>query len=324
MLFGDRMIDATNPALYKRPEPFDGLGMHVPAHIDTLCVTDAVMLVSRLLERVINRVFVRVDGGLRQHIFFDVRHDSSALNVRHGHGHNVTLALYHPKHGRFVRSIDARTPLAPVAPRPANISFVYLDRIPASERAIVLQHQLVANQICHAPRRFIGDAKFALQLLRGNSATSARHQVHRIEPQMQRRGGLVEDRPRCRMYVMTARLTRPRLALLRRFVAGKFRSAAAPMAHRMDSIFRVTIAPQPLKAGRIIGEIRHELHQRKLGIRRLCAYRFISIYWRHVIIRAQSAYTVKGYLPMELIGTTAVDRSIISGRHPDLHHGLLG
>jgi hypothetical protein len=95
MLLGNGMIHASNTALYQRPKPLDGLRMHVPAYIDTLCVTDAMMLVSKLFEGIVNRVFVRVDGGLRQHIFFDVRHDSSALNVRHGHRHNAALALHH-------------------------------------------------------------------------------------------------------------------------------------------------------------------------------------------------------------------------------------
>src|SRR5437764_550246 len=39
-----------------------------------------------------------------------------------------------------------------------------------------------------------GCGQLALQLLGGNPATSACHQVHRVEPQVQRRGRLVKDR----------------------------------------------------------------------------------------------------------------------------------
>src|ERR1035441_7305997 len=85
MFLGNGMIDTANPALYERPETLDGLGMHVPTYIDALRVPDAVMLITRLRQWVVNRIFVRVDGGLRQHVFFDVRHNRSALNVRNGH-----------------------------------------------------------------------------------------------------------------------------------------------------------------------------------------------------------------------------------------------
>ncbi len=136
------MIYATNTALYERPESFNGLGMHIPAYIDTLSVPDAVMLITGLLERIVNRVFVRVDRGLGKHVLFDLRHDRRALDIRHSHSHNASLALHHPQHGSLVRSIHTRTPFATVAARPANIGFVYLDWIPASESTVILQHQL--------------------------------------------------------------------------------------------------------------------------------------------------------------------------------------
>src|ERR1035438_1331597 len=98
---------------------------------------------------------------------------------------------------------------------------------------------------------------------------------------MQRRGGFVEDRSRCGVDMMAASGTRPRLALLRSLVARELRGATALMAHGMDAVLRVPIAPQPFEAGHIIGKLGHELHQRKLGIRGLGALRFVSIYGRH-------------------------------------------
>ena len=102
---------------------------------------------------------------------------------------------------------------------------------------------------------------------------------------MQRRGRLVEDRSRRGVDVMAASGASPRLALLRSLVSREFGSAAALVAHGMDTVLRVPIAPQPFKARRIIGELGHEFHQRKLGIRGLGALRFVSIYGRHGSIR---------------------------------------
>src|ERR1035438_9620816 len=81
MLLGNGMIDATNTAFYERPETVDGLRVDIPAHIHLLCMADAAMVISVFPERVINRVFVCEDRGLRQHILFDVRHHRSTLNV---------------------------------------------------------------------------------------------------------------------------------------------------------------------------------------------------------------------------------------------------
>src|ERR1017187_3630742 len=112
MSLGNRMIDTTNPALHQRPEAVDGLCVDISAHVHLLCVANAAMVISALLERVINRVFVCEDSGLWQHILFDVGHHRGALNVRRGHSHNTALALDYPKHSRFVRSINAGTALA--------------------------------------------------------------------------------------------------------------------------------------------------------------------------------------------------------------------
>jgi hypothetical protein len=58
-------------------------------------------------------------------------------------------------------------------------------------------------------------SKLALKVLRGDSASSAGDEVHGVEPQVQGRGRLVEDRPGRWMDVMTTAKTRPRLTPLR-------------------------------------------------------------------------------------------------------------
>src|SRR5205085_2898166 len=100
---------------------------------------------------------------------------------------------------------------------PADPRLVRLDRSGELE-GFVLRHELVADQVAHPPRRLVGDADLALNVLRGDSASSASHQVHDVEPQVQRRARAVENRPRRGMQVMAAGDARPRLPLLRRFV----------------------------------------------------------------------------------------------------------
>src|SRR5438105_9899415 len=79
-------------------------------------------------------------------------------------------------------------------------------------------HELVADLVEHPPRRLVVDAKLALKVLRGDPASSASDEVHRVEPQVQGRGRLVEDRPGCWVDVVTARGAGPRLAALRGLV----------------------------------------------------------------------------------------------------------
>src|SRR5690349_14346242 len=54
--------------------------------------------------------------------------------------------------------------------------------------------KLVADQVAHAPCGLVGDAQLALDVLGGDPASCAGHQVDHVEPQVQRRGRLVEDR----------------------------------------------------------------------------------------------------------------------------------
>ena len=63
-------------------------------------------------------------------------------------------------------------------------------------------------------RGLVVDADLALQLLGGDPASSARHQVDRVEPQLERRRRLVEDRPGGRVDVVPARVAVTRRAIL--------------------------------------------------------------------------------------------------------------
>ena len=96
----------------------------------------------------------------------------------------------------------------------------------------------ITVRICveHSPRGFVGNTKFPLKLFRGDTASGACHQVHRVEPEMQRRGRLVEDRTRSRMQVMSACRTGPRLPLLFGRVSLKRADRDALRAARVGSV----------------------------------------------------------------------------------------
>src|SRR6266581_3695824 len=56
----------------------------------------------------------------------------------------------------------------------------------------------------HAPRGLIGDASFPLNLLRGDTATSGTHEVHGVEPSLEKSSGFLEHGPRQRIDVIPA------------------------------------------------------------------------------------------------------------------------
>src|SRR5258708_40256009 len=97
----------------------------------------------------------------------------------------------------------------------ADIGFVQFDWRGTVKGFYVFGHEFVSNLVGDSPRGLVGHAKLALKLLRGYPATSACHQIHGIEPQMQGRRGLVKDGSRSRGQMLSASLTRPSLTLLR-------------------------------------------------------------------------------------------------------------
>ena len=84
----------------------------------------------------------------------------------------------------------------------ADVSFVYLNRW-SLQLQIALREQR-ANLLEHAPRGFVGDASLALNLLCGDSATSRTHEIHRVEPSLERSSGLLEDGPSERVDMIAA------------------------------------------------------------------------------------------------------------------------
>src|SRR5262249_3021091 len=129
----------------------------------------------------------------------------------------------------------------------------------ARQRLIVLAHQLVPNPVKHPPRGLVVAAKLALDVLRGDTATRARHEEHDVEPVSQRTRRLGEDRPCGRVNVVTATRACPRLALLLCRVPFELSIGFALGAVSILSVLSVSFAPKPFKARIIVWELSLEL-----------------------------------------------------------------
>jgi hypothetical protein len=176
-----------------------------------------------------------------------------------------------------------------------NVGFVHFDRLWPVKRFYIIGHEVVTDFLRDSVRGLVRHTKLALKLLRGYSATSACHQVHRIEPKVQGRRGLVKDGSRSRGQMLSASLTRPSLTLLRVLVAFEFALRFALRTMRVDTVIRVPITPQKLKTGVVVWKLAHKLHERILGLGRFRSFRLFSIDWRHSeTMLHESAYSVTG------------------------------
>jgi hypothetical protein len=159
----------------------------------------------------------------------------------------------------------------------SDVRFIDFDCAPIGKRPVSLLHQLFPNQERHAPRGLVGDAQFTFKLLGRDAAASACHQVHGVEPQVERRRRLVEDRSSGRMQVMAARGAGPRLTLLRSLVAFKDTLCVALGACGVLPIFGKLSASEPFQTGCIVRKFAHEIHERVLRLRGCGADWFVSI-----------------------------------------------
>lgn len=105
----------------------------------------------------------------------------------------------------------------------------------------------------YAPGSLVRHAEFALKLLGRNPAAGRGHEVHPIEPRLQRRGRLLKDRPGQRVDVRAAVVARVRLALAQAMLRAHLLALAAH-----DPV-RVREPRQVLQAGVIIGEVAIEV-----------------------------------------------------------------
>jgi hypothetical protein len=158
----------------------------------------------------------------------------------------------------------------------ANVGFVNLNV--TGKHRVILCHEFGADQVAHPPCRFVRHANLAFNLLGGDPTASASHQVHREEPPVQRGRRLRKDRSGERVQVVAAGVAVP-CGAIRHLV--ELAQALALRALRVGAVFGVALTPEPFKAGRVVGELAHEFHERVVGCGRVGALWLVAIYGRH-------------------------------------------
>src|SRR5581483_3649285 len=295
-----RVVDATDPVLHQREQPLDRLRVNVPAHVHLLREVDPPMReLRRLPKLVVPTPIIGVDDRAGQHMLPN-RVASVIGRTSRDHGCMDTAATLNHAHHNSARLRRRPTVHDPLRPQLAPLR---LAQLPTHERlvrlnlarqrtVVVLRHQPIADQVEHPPCGLVCHAKLTLKLLSRNPASRASHDPHRVEPQVQRRRRLMEDRPRSRIQLLRARRTSPSLRLMRHLVPLERAHLLATRTVRMLTIRRVTLTPQPIKASSIVRETTYELHHRVLRLRRLRALRVVSINGRHGLSLSHRFYSL--------------------------------
>ena len=99
-----------------------------------------------------------------------------------------------------------------------------------------------------------------------------------MEPMAERSRGLVKDRSRSGVNVMTASVAGIGRAGLHS-VEATFLLALG--ANRVFPIGGVQVPPEPIKAGDIVGEVFEEVHDGVGSIAGVRSFRVVSVYWGH-------------------------------------------
>ena len=282
MLCRDGVVYPTYAPLRVRPEPLYGVRVNVATYIDLLRVVHTVMAKALKSKPIVRFEFVSVDDGRRNDLLGDVGHQSGPFDVGYRNGPHLPVAFNASENWNLVRPFPRATTRG-VAPPATNVRFIGFNRSLASDGVVALGHEFLANLFGHAPRSLVGHTKLAFKLFSGDAVASASHEVHGVEPQVQRRRRLVEDSSSSRMQMISAANARPRLALLRSLIPLKLTRQFALRAIRTFPVRRGAAAPQPVKARRIIGELTHELHERIRRFRGSGSFGIFSVCWWHSI-----------------------------------------
>ena len=156
------------------------------------------MLKPGLRQPAVGLQFVGMDRATFFDVLFDDRLKSFLAHVRNDLRHYVAVTFQHSKHDRLVWS---DTPAFAASSASTDIGFISFDIAVQRQLTVHIGHVLT-NFVCHAPRRLIGHAQLALQLLRRHAMTRSREQVHRVEPFVERRPRPLHERANGRVQLM--------------------------------------------------------------------------------------------------------------------------
>src|SRR5581483_8839448 len=265
-LVRDRVIRAPHPVLEQAEEPLDGLRVYVAVHVDAGGVVDPLVLVALLAKLLVRLEIVGVDDGRRDDVLAHLGVQNMTPTIRDDRRADTSSTLDRPKHDGFPIPVGGlHVPalagdFAPVglAGLSSDERFVGLD-VAGQLAGIVLDHQLVADEVEHAPCGLVRHAKLALQLLGRDPASSARHDVHGVKPHLEGRRGLLKDRALQRVDASAAGRAEPRRTRRGGLVPLEGSLLAAPLARRGLAVRREAGTPDELQASLVVRELSEEL-----------------------------------------------------------------
>src|SRR5437867_5717088 len=175
VLCADVVIDTADPALHQTPESFDALSMNIARDVNLRAMPDALVDVAFGLQAVVGNVIVGEHGARWQDVFLR-KTVKSFLGCVRSHASDDpanasrSAALCHSYDRNLVT--PERWTALPALPLSlsAVVHLIHLHRRTLQLQTILGQE--TPNLPEHAPRGFVGDASFPLNLLRGDSAAS--------------------------------------------------------------------------------------------------------------------------------------------------------
>jgi len=215
----NRVVDAADPALHKTPESLNAVGMNVAvSHVLSRPVPNAIV---RKIQRATPRAFhlrnvpidvevIGVNHAARSNVLADSSKQILAGNMVNDSRDCFSAALDNRDNRSFFLVSAHRATALPLADSTV-VRFINFHRWPLQFQ-VTVRHKR-SDLAEHAPRSFVGNASFALDLFCGYSATSGPHEIRSIEPESQRSARLLKDSSRERVDVMPAMVAGERSAI---------------------------------------------------------------------------------------------------------------
>ena len=193
MLPADMDMRSVNPALQLRPETLDGIDASAARlGIFTGFVVYFDMAIARLVNILIPAKLIGVDRGSRQYLVKDEGLHILLAPPCNNPRDQFAAPLKHPDHGGLVALVTA----ALARNRAADISFINFHSLAKAAKRIVAikRGHIFADFVAHPPRRFVGNAKLALDFLCSDTVAGGAEKKDHIEPIAQRRPRPVHGR----------------------------------------------------------------------------------------------------------------------------------
>jgi hypothetical protein len=198
-----------------------------------------------------------------------------------------------PRTGVFYGTAPLAFENTTVAPLglPADVGFVGFD-CPGKKTVVLVKKG--AYFVEHAPCGLIRNTKLSLKLLGRDAAAGASHEIHRVEPEPQRRCGVLKDSTYQRVFVVPAPLASKRGASLLAVVLRDL------LARRAVDACRVELFDKEFKASSIVWKLPFKLHKGISGLRSGGTFWVISVYLRHTKNILDGSTAVKGIIAITI------------------------